>query len=225
MDIFDGVIEKTKKDHERYVAGNSLFAAIAEGKFEQEHYAAYLRETYHLIRHTSPLMALAAAHLPDSHRRLRTWYYEQAVDENNHDVLCINDLKALGYDGARIVQSHPKEGAWSLVTQNYYLASRNPVALLGYVLTTEGIGANYADVYADTLMEKYGFKANQVSFIRAHGGFDQKHIEDVRRAINLLEGDEEAIEQVVAVRRLSTRKYGQMFDDAMGEPSGMPVLV
>jgi hypothetical protein len=96
---------------------------------------------------------------------------DQAVDEHNHDLLCITDIEALGEQPARFLSAHPRRGAWGLITQCYYIAEHNPVALLGYLLTTEGIGASYAAKYADLLTSPlYGYKSNQVTFLRAHGG-------------------------------------------------------
>lgn len=188
MGLYEEVMDQTNAQWEREMGRNPAFHLVNEGGWQRSMYVAYLRETCHLVRHTSLVLALASAHLNDDHRSLRSWFIEQAGDEHNHDLLCINDLRALGENPERVLRSHPKLGAWSLITQAYYVARYRPLAILGYVLTTESVGANYADHYADLLMTRYGYDANQVTFIRAHGGFDAKHIDDVKQMMELGQG-------------------------------------
>ena len=70
------------------------------------------------------------------------------------------------------------------------------MALLGYLLTTEGIGASYAAKYADLLTSPlYGYKSNQVTFLRAHGGFDVKHFDEVKKFMDELDADDEPAER------------------------------
>jgi hypothetical protein len=107
-----------------------------------------------------------------------------------------------------------------LITQGYYLAEHDPVALLGYFFTTEGLGASYATTYSSLLTsDLYGYKPNQVTFLRAHGGFDVKHEEDLRRVIDGLEIDSRSRDALVAVRLFSITYYAQMLRDALDENS------
>ena len=103
-----------------------------------------------------------------------------------------------------------------MITQGYYLAEHNPLALLGYLLTTEGIGASYAAKYADVLTGPlYGYKSNQVTFLRAHGGFDVKHFDEVKKFMDELDADENLRDAILAVRRFTIMYYSQMLNDSL----------
>jgi pyrroloquinoline quinone (PQQ) biosynthesis protein C len=216
MNLSDYVIEASAQQYQNAFGSHPIFVTLQQGDFSRRCYLDYLRETYHSIRHTTSIMARAASHLTDDHRSLRGWLLEQALDEHNHDLLCITDIRALGESPDDFLAVPPKRGAWGLITQGYFLAENDPVSILGYFLTTEGIGASYAAKYADLLTsETYGYKSNQVTFLRAHGTFDLKHIEEVKKFMNDLNAPDRVRESILAVRRFSIAYYSQLLRDAL----------
>jgi len=216
MNVSSFVLEASEEDYRKAFDAHPVFVALQAGTFSRTAYLAYLRETFHLIRHTTATFARAVAHVPDTHRGFRGWLLDQAVDEHNHDLLCITDIEALGEHPAKFVSAHPRRGAWGLITQGYYIAEHNPLALLGFLLTTEGLGAAYASKYADVLTSPlYGYKSNQVTFLRAHGGFDIKHFDDVKRFMDDLDADDALRDAILAVRRFTITYYAQMLRDSL----------
>src|SRR5207253_11015401 len=97
-----------------------VFLALQKGAFSKQAYLAYLRETFHLIRHTTSMFARAVSNVPEAQRGYRGWLLDQAVDEHNHDLLCITDIEALGEQPSKFLSAHPRRGAWGLITQTYY---------------------------------------------------------------------------------------------------------
>jgi pyrroloquinoline quinone (PQQ) biosynthesis protein C len=218
MKLYDHIVAETAKDLELHVIGNPLMQALHNGTIERGHYLAYLRETYHLVRHTSRALALAGARLEDERRGLRDWFFEQVNEENGHDLFCIKDVKHLGEDPSRVFQGMPMSGAWGLITQNYYMATYgNPVGILGVATATEGLGATMASTLADILVKAFGVPTNAVTFLRSHGGFDLKHLEDAKRAINEFVQEDE-VDYVIHGRRMTFLNYGRLFCDAYGNP-------
>lgn len=221
MKLSDDILEASSRQYQIEFANHAMFTTLGAGRISRSAYLAYLRETYHLIRHTTSIMSRAASNLSDEHRSLRGWFMEQALDEHNHDLLCLTDIEALGEQPLSFVAGVPKRGAWGLVTQGYYLSEHDPTSLLGFFLTTEGIGAAYGTRYADVLTgPPYGYKSNQVTFLRAHGGFDIKHSEEVRRFIDTLDSADHVRESLLAVRRFSITYYAQLLQDALDENEG-----
>ena len=86
MSLSEYVIEASAEQYNREIASHPAFAALQQGTLQRNSYVAYLRETYHLIRHTTAVFARAASYLADDHRALRGWLIEQALDEHNHDL-------------------------------------------------------------------------------------------------------------------------------------------
>ena len=216
MNLSAFVLEASEQDYKEAFDAHPLFVSLEKGTFSRAAYLAYLRETFHLIRHTTSTFARAVSYVPEAHRAFRGWLLEQAVDEHNHDLLCITDIEALGEEPAKFLSAHPRRGAWGLITQGYYLAEHNPVALLGYLLTTEGIGASYAAQYADLLTGPlYGYRSNQVTFLRAHGGFDVKHFDEVKKFMDELDADDSLRNAILAVRRFTIMYYSQMLKDSL----------
>ena len=210
------ILEASEHEYKQAFDAHPVFLALQKGTFGKQAYLAYLRETFHLIRHTTPMFARAVSYVPESQRSFRGWLLDQAVDEHNHDLLCITDIEALGEEPHKFLSAHPRRGAWGLITQTYYLAEHNPAALLGYLLTTEGIGASYAAQYADLLTSPvYGYKSNQVTFLRAHGGFDIKHFDEVKKFLDDLDADDELRDAILAARRFTIMYYAQMLADSL----------
>ncbi|HVT36760.1 MAG TPA: iron-containing redox enzyme family protein [Nevskiaceae bacterium] len=213
MDRFGQLVEATRADHAQHILKNPLIRKLAAGEVTHDLYAVYLGQTYQLVRHTSRALALAAARLPDERRALRAWFLEQAQEEHGHELFCITDLKNLGLDPARVLECGPLPGAWGLYTQNYYMADHgNPAAILGVATATEGMGAELAGGMAQLLVERYGVPATAVTFLRSHAGFDQRHLEQARRAINEL-ALETDLPGILHARRMTFRYYGRLFED------------
>lgn len=214
MTRFDEIVAATQLDQYRCVDQNPLFEIVLGGRMTRAHYVAYLRETAHLVRHTSRALSLAGARLGDERRELRDWFFEQVREENGHDLFCFKDLKNLGEDPEKTIDGLPMAGAWGLVSQNYHMATYgNPIGILGVASATEGLGATVAGRIADYLVETYRIPSNAVSFLRSHAGFDAKHLEAVRDAINDLIDDPADVRAVLHGRRMTYHYYGQMFRD------------
>jgi pyrroloquinoline quinone (PQQ) biosynthesis protein C len=224
MHKFDLIVQKTKNEYKQFVETNPLLRVVASGGMTRAHYASYLRETYHLVRHTSRMLALGGARLSDDRRGLRNWFFEQVLEENGHDLFCIKDLKNIGLDSDFLLNSQPSAGAWGLITQNYYMATYgNPVGILGVATATEGLGADFGTMFADVMTEQYGIPSNAVTFLRSHGGFDAKHLQEAVEAIEFVHDNE--LEYVVHARRMTFRLYGQLFNDVLtADTADLPPL-
>ena len=216
MDRFEQLVEATRADYAAHILKNPLIAHLAGGDITRDLYAAYLVETYHLVRHTSRTLALAASRLAEPQRALRAWFLEQAAEEDGHELFCLKDMKNLGFDPAVATAAMPGPGAWALFTQNYYMAAHgNPVSMLGVATATEGMGAELAGGMAQLLVQRHGMPDHAVTFLRSHAGFDRRHLDEARRAVNELAAEVD-LPGIVHARRMTYRHYGQLFTDVAG---------
>jgi pyrroloquinoline quinone (PQQ) biosynthesis protein C len=219
MSQYESVVNATTDLYAEHLGGHKMMAHILNGDLSRGEYAAYLRETYHMVRHTSRMLALAAARCEDDRRGLRDWFITQTDEENNHDLFCIKDLRNMGHNPADVLAGQPHHGAWTLVCQNYFMATYgNPAGILGVASITEGLGASIAGNMADILVSNYGYRTETVTFMRSHSGFDAKHLEETEFAINELVKTPEDLEAVIQGRRMTIISYAQMFTDCMNHP-------
>jgi len=219
MSQFERVVEATQDDLVRHISSHPMLAHVMNGNMTRNQYLAYLRETYHMVRHTPRMLALAAARCEDDRRDLRNWFIEQTEEENNHDLFCIKDIKNLGVDPNIALKGAPRPGSWALVCQNYFMATYgNPVGILGVASLTEGLGASTAGGMADLLVSLYGYGTETVTFLRSHSGFDAKHLEETKRAINEMVRSPEDLDAVIQGRRMTIYYYSQMFSDCLDYP-------
>jgi hypothetical protein len=190
MDTFQRLIAATGQAFDQSLLQHPLIGELRSGRIGHRHYMAYLRETWHLVRHTPRIFSMAAAGLRDDRRELRTWLLEQAEEENNHDLLCVADLRRLGEDPQALLKRAPGAGVWGLVTQDYYFASiGDAVCLLGTASLSEQIGANAAQPVMELLQKALDVPLEAFGFIRSHGVVDSGHLESVRKVINRWVGE------------------------------------
>lgn len=215
MSNFDVVVERTQTDFDRVYAQHPLMEKTLRGELRTDHYVRYLIETYHMVKHTIHMLSLGVACSSPTRPALRDWFLGQVDEERNHDLMLLKDLKHLGIDEQTVKATMPGWGAWGLITQAYYMSAfENPVGILGVASLTEGLGATVATKMADCLTEVYGIPRTATTFLRGHGGFDVKHIEDVKEAINDIAFESE-VDYIVHARRMTIFTYGQMFSDAL----------
>ncbi len=223
MSNFERLLKQTEADLSQQILLHPVIEHVRSGRMTCGQCLSYLTETYHMVRHTPRMLALAAARLDDTWRGLRDWFIEQASEEANHDVFCIKDIRHLGYDPEIILRRTPLSGSWGLVSQNYFMASHGrPEGILGVASLTEGLGASLAGSIADTLNTQYGLAKHTTTFLRSHSSFDAKHLDDCKRAIDTLIETDAEFDSVLQGRRMTIHFYAQMFTDSLAVPIPTP---
>ncbi len=180
----------------------------------KSNYAALIIEVFHLIRHTPHYLSNAARHCFED-EWLRDWWMEFAVDESGHDKLCLADLRKMGIPDVVIKRSSPGFGATAMVANNYMVGERNPVALIGFAMATEGLGSSLAGEAAKYIESSYDYGKNSTSFLKVHGAEDVEHYRSVVNAFNKYAGDPGQFDAMVGVWRYTIHNYAQLFDDVL----------
>ena len=213
---FDRLLAMTQPDMKRHILDNPIFPLLASGKLTKDHYVRYVVETFHLVSHTSRALALAASRVTGDRDGLRSWLLAQATEESGHDKFCFRDLKALGADVAAL-HGEPGPGAWGMITQINYLAGhRDPVGVLGVASATEQLGAEIAGESSREIGAQLGIPSKARTFLTSHSGFDVRHLEEAKKAINEFVTDDAMLHLVAHARRNTFRYYGQLFLDVLG---------
>ncbi|WP_413803246.1 iron-containing redox enzyme family protein [Streptomyces iranensis] len=196
-----------------YIETHPFIACILEGTLTKPVYAAYLRETYHLVTQTPYFLSAAASH--SDREWLQDWFLDLTRDERHHNRLCVRDLEKLGIAPDEYLGIIPGLGTWTMVGQNHYLArAANPIGIIGFAAATEGLGATLAPKAAEA-MRQYEFAKDALSFLKVHSTEDQEHIEVVRKGFDRCAESSEAYTVMVAAWKYTLRAYAQLFTDAL----------
>lgn len=209
------LINDLKAHRRSYIDCNPIFARLAGGDITRFHYLAYLRETYHLVKHTPKYLTLAANRVAEHDERLSAYFRKFSLEETGHELLCIRDIHALG-ENADIIMGDPNPGAWGIVTQCYFWATQgNPVALLGDAFATEEIGVASGLEVAKLLEMNYSIPRQATNFLRVHGSEDKEHLEAAARIIEWYADDRDHYADIDYATRMTYRSYGQLFTDVL----------
>ena len=209
------LINDLKAHRRSYIDCNPIFARLADGDITRFHYLAYLRETYHLVKHTPKYLTLAANRVAEHDERLSAYFRKFSLEETGHELLCIRDIHALG-ENADIIMGDPNPGAWGIVTQCYFWATQgNPVALLGDAFATEEIGVASGLEVAKLLEMNYSIPRQATNFLRVHGSEDKEHLEAAARIIEWYADDRDHYADIDYATRMTYRSYGQLFTDVL----------
>ncbi|MGW5456627.1 iron-containing redox enzyme family protein [Nocardia sp. NPDC003979] len=211
--FYEKALEATDSILQADVVGHPFIDSIVDGELTEAVYAAYLRETYHLVNQTPYFLSAAASRSKDGW--LQDFFLNLAIEERHHDRLCIQDLKRLGYDTGTYLTSQPGLGAWTMIGQNHWAVTmKDPAALLGFAAATEGLGASLGPKVA-AAMARYPFAQRALNFLKVHSEEDQEHINLVRTAFDRAAVDQNRYELMVTTWGYTLRAYGQLFSDAI----------
>jgi pyrroloquinoline quinone (PQQ) biosynthesis protein C len=210
------LIDQLKAHRQPYIDRNPIFARLASGEITRFHYLAYLRETYHLVRHTPKYLTIAADRVAMSDGRLAAYFRNFAFEETGHELLCVRDINALGEDAGDILSGEPNPGAWGMVTQSYFWAGQgNPIALLGDAFATEELGAANGAEIAKLLTTDYGIPRAATNFLRVHASVDVEHVQAAAQAAAWYAEDPARCADIVHAAKMTYRYYGQLFLDVL----------
>jgi pyrroloquinoline quinone (PQQ) biosynthesis protein C len=214
--MISAIINDLKANGKNHIDCNPIFARLAAGEITRRHYLAYLRETYHLIKHTPKYLTIAADRVAKNDPWLSAYFRRFAREETGHELLCIKDIHALDENPDAILSGPSNPGVWGLVTQCYFWATEGtPIALLGDAFATEEIGAASGLRAAHVLERNYDIPRQATNFLRVHGSEDTKHLEAAARAIERYAGDRDHYADIVYATRMTYRYYGELFSDVL----------
>jgi hypothetical protein len=146
-------------------------------------YADFLAQTYYYVRHSTRLLAVAAARFPHDERgdALHSRFSAHMAEEKRHELLCVHDLKKIDAKLADLPERHATRMFYQ--PQYYKVEYESPLSLFGYILPLELIGPLHGRRILSLLVEQYGL--GSVSFLKLHAEEDIAHLD---KALSILEG-------------------------------------
>ncbi len=209
MSFNDRLLAETAAEREAFLAIPLVQHALAQGA-SRELYLAFLSQAYHHVKHTFPLLALAASRTTDE--RYQNALVEYMEEERGHEKWILNDIRALGGDADAVRDGQPGHACRVMVAFAYdAIARTSPYAMLGSVHVLEGLSVRLADLLADAMKSKLGIGGDAgFSYLRSHGALDQEHVAFFRTLVDGFE-DPEVQEIVIDHSKAFYRLYGDIF--------------
>ena len=210
MAFFDSLVSHTQDARSQLVAA-PIVQACLRGQVGHDSYVAFLREAYHHVSHTVPLLREFRARVPQGETWLADALDEYIEEEDGHDQWILNDLSACGEDADAARDAGPGPACEIMVAYAYDTIQRgNPMGLFGMVHVLEGTSVALALTAADQIQRTLALPDNAFSYMRSHGTLDQAHTAHFAMLMDDIDkpADQHAITHAA---RMFYRLYGDIF--------------
>lgn len=211
MSFYDRLISETAKDCEAFVAIPIVQHAIRNGA-SRSLYIDFLTEAYHHVKHTFPILALAASRTSDE--RYQDAMLEYMKEERGHEKWILDDIRMVGGNPDAVRNGTPGIPCQIMVGYAYYAVEHvSPYAYLGSVHVLEGMSVLLADKLADALKTSLALESDAAfSYLRTHGSLDIEHVAFFRK---LIDGFDDLATQRIIIdnAKIFYRLYGSIFLD------------
>ncbi|MBL8348605.1 MAG: iron-containing redox enzyme family protein [Rubrivivax sp.] len=223
MSFHHQLLAQTESDRRQLLATPIIQGALA-GRVSRASYIAFLREAYHHVRHTVPLLQATKAALPAHHAWLRAPLDEYIEEESGHDEWILNDIAACSDRAeAEGVRHGPAGHATEVMVSYAYdtIARGNPLGFFGMVHVLEGTSVSLALMAADAIQKPLGLPDRAFTYLRSHGTLDLEHTAHFALLMDQVEraDDQQAI---VHAAKAFFRLYGDVFR-GLPMPEAAPV--
>lgn len=210
MSFHDRLVEQTI-DARAGLLGTPIIQGCLRGEVSLPSYQAFLREAYHHVRHTVPLLQACKAALPARHAWLRGPLDEYVEEERGHDEWILDDIRAAGGDAQAVRDGAPCHATEIMVAYAYdTIARRNPLGFFGMVHVLEGTSVSLALLAADQIQKPLQLPDAAFTYLRSHGMLDRDHTAHFELLMNQVEDPQDQADIVHAARAFY-RLYGDVF--------------
>jgi len=209
MPFFEELQTRTAAERQALLAVPAIVDCLA-GRVTRARYVAFLREAYHHVKHTVPLLMACGSRLGEDRSTLRAAVTHYIAEEAGHEQWILEDLRACGDDAYAARPAPPAPATELLVAYVYdYIARVNPAGMLGMVHVLEGTSSALATRAARSIAATLGLPPAAFSYLTSHGALDQEHVRFFEDTVNAATSEE--LEHVVHVAKRVYRLYGDIF--------------
>lgn len=184
MSFFDELRFATGAEAQALLAVPQIADGLS-GRISHETYVAYLREAYHHVKHTVPLMRAARARLGAGHKTFIKALEDYEAEEIGHDQWILDDIHACGADAEAARASEPRLATELMVVYAYDYVSRiNPMGFFGMVFVLESTSVLLATRGAGAVQRALALPPSAFRYLNSHGALDQEHMAYFKRLMN-----------------------------------------
>lgn len=210
MSFHAELLAQTEGDRASLVA-TPIIQGCLRGDVSLPSYVAFLREAYHHVRHTVPLMQAFKARIPAGREWLAPALDEYIEEETGHDAWILGDIRACGADAEAVRTGPPGVATEVMVAYTYdTIQRRNPLSFFGMVHVLEGTSVSLALLAADQIQTPLGLPDAAFSYLRSHSTLDQEHVQHFQVLMDQIT-DRADQASIVHAARVFFRLYGDVF--------------
>ena len=210
MNFYQQLIEQTS-DARMSLLSTPIIQSCLRGEVSLASYLAFLREAYHHVSQTVPLLHECKAALPQSNLWLREPLDEYIEEEQGHDQWILNDIRAAGGNDEAVHNGAPGHATEVMLAYAYdTIARRNPLGFFGMVHVLEGTSVSLALTAADQIQKTLQLPDTAFSYLRSHGTLDQEHTAHFELLMDQIDDQKDKVDIVHATRAFF-RLYGDVF--------------
>jgi len=211
MSFYEQLIAETAESRDAFLSIPLVRSTIRNGA-SRKLYLDFPAEAFHHVKHTFPLLALAASRTPD--QRYQDALVEYMEEERGHEKWILNDIRAVGGDADRVRDGQGGPACRIMVAYAYYAIEHiSPYAFLGSVHVLEGISVLLADQVADAMKASLGLESDTgFTYLRTHGSLDTEHVAFFRTLVDGF-SDRKTQRIIIDNARIFYRLYGSIFHD------------
>jgi pyrroloquinoline quinone (PQQ) biosynthesis protein C len=211
MSFYEQLIAETAESRDAFLSIPLVQSTIRNGA-SRKLYLDFLAEAYHHVKHTFPLLALAASRTPD--QRYQDALVEYMDEERGHENWILNDIHAVGGDADRVRDGQGGPACRIMVAYAYYAIEHiSPYAFLGSVHVLEGMSVLLADQVADAMKASLGLESDTgFTYLRTHGSLDTEHVAFFRTLVDGF-SDRKTQRIIIDNARIFYRLYGSILHD------------
>ena len=211
MSFYEQLVAETADSRDAFLSiplvRNTLRSGATRGL-----YLDFLAEAYHHVKHTFPLLALAASRTSDE--RYQDALVEYMEEERGHEKWILSDIRALDGDPDAVRDGRGGPACRIMVGYSYYAIEHiSPYAFLGSVHVLEGMSVLLADQVADAMKASLGLESDSgFTYLRTHGSLDSEHVAFFRQLVDGLD-DRKTQRIIIDNAIIFYRLYGSIFHD------------
>jgi pyrroloquinoline quinone (PQQ) biosynthesis protein C len=210
MSFYQTLQAGTAIERERLLSAPIIQDALGD-RISRAQYLGFLREAYHHVKHTVPLLMACGARLPASREWLRVAIAEYIAEETGHQEWILNDIAAAGGNADEVRSGQPHASTELMVAYAYDTIMRgNPVGFFGMVQVLEGTSVSIATKAADHISRTLNLPKQAFTYLYSHGDLDQEHIRFFAGLMDRIEDPEDQA-AILHAAKMFYELYGNIF--------------
>jgi pyrroloquinoline quinone (PQQ) biosynthesis protein C len=209
MKNYQQLINETEVER-TYLFNAPIFNNLKNRDFTVDNYINFLKEAYHHVKYTVPLMMLCGSKISFEKETYRKHIVEYINEEYGHHEWILNDLEACGMNRTDITNSLPKPATQAMISYvKDQIENVNPLAFFGMVQVLEGTSIQVATQSGEIVKDYLKLPTKAFSYLFSHGSLDQEHILFFESLINSIE-DEKDLNDIINTAKYVYIYYGDI---------------